>query len=74
MEVLTWHDLSNEMAAKILLSTPPDSTQTVVRFVCRQWRDLVPHQQGRPGRFVYALAKNEEWGVLAWAMSVGCHP
>ena len=43
MEVLAWKDLPNEVAEKILSFTPPCPTRTVVRFVCRQWRDLVPH-------------------------------
>jgi hypothetical protein len=80
-----WNSLPTEIAQYVLqfivalwdndIASGADVTSAVCRFVCRQWRDLLPppkEDTWEEGWFAAAAAKFGYLSLLKWAVSQGC--
>ena len=60
--------LPNEMMEKILVVHSKPLSVVVYRFVCRQWRDLLPLNLETARTFTFLAAAEGELSLIQWAL------
>jgi len=75
--LVVWETLPHEIGHTILLSATNPRTSpcmwTICRFVCKQWRSLLPLPPPSSGRkFAARVAKEGNINLLKWAKKNGC--